>query len=117
MTEHGGNKSAVAELVGVSQPFVAMALTGERDAGLDAIEKAVKALKLTRRFFYDGALGDSPDYRDHRVGLLPDALQRWIDGDRPDLTPDEVECLRVLPPMEDWRYRAVLEHLRHARSA
>jgi transcriptional regulator with XRE-family HTH domain len=71
LSEEGATQESVAYEIGVSQPLVSSVLSGARRAGARAIARAIAALTLDPRFFYDAGL-KSPHYGDHLHRDEPD---------------------------------------------
>lgn len=65
--EHGW-KAAVAAELGIKGQYVGMILKGDREAGRDAIDKAVAKLGLASEYFHVHRLGVEPDYRAYLGG-------------------------------------------------
>jgi len=61
-----GWKSEVARILGISAAYVNQIDAGKKaHAGAVSIGRALEALNLNERFFYDPTLGDAPSYTDH----------------------------------------------------
>lgn len=72
-----GWKAHVAKQLGVSPAYVSMLSSGERrGVGIDAVEKAIKRLRIDRSYFYGPHTGD-PHYRDFQSAAgVPDLADR-----------------------------------------
>lgn len=62
--EEGGNISAAARRLGVSQPTASLMLSGQRSVGREAIQRAVDNVGVDPAWFFDAA-AEGRDYHDY----------------------------------------------------
>lgn len=99
-----GWKTRASERLGVSDAFIGQVLTGEKDAGGDAIALAIERIKIDPRFFFDEKLGEEPDYAQHLrwksepAEKMPAAWDEFMRTIAPSLrlTPEETAWLRAI---------------------
>lgn len=63
-----GSLTKAAKKLGITQATASFIRNGDRAAGGETIQKAIKALSLESDFFYSAELGEAPAYRDHVKG-------------------------------------------------
>jgi predicted XRE-type DNA-binding protein len=63
LADHGDDQREVARILGIKQPSVSRLKDGKRKAGIDAVELAVRRLKLAPQFFF-APTPVEPHYRD-----------------------------------------------------
>lgn len=123
-----GWMARAAERLGVTPEYVSMVAGGNREAGFDAITKAIDAVRLEPEFFFGLPHDESPNYREHLAtppaAAAPDPphwqeflekyehVGEFDDGQLADIKGFSARQLRVRSWMD---YVMVAETVRRAR--
>ena len=121
-----GWKTQVASRLRISPAYLKKVREEERQVGIDAVERAVRAIGLSRDFFYD----EGPPVLSYRDWLVtrsdpdprpdPPGLKEFLASDiGKTIAPHELEFLRRVPfkgQPTAWSYTLLLKGLREEDS-